>query len=65
MKCETTKDIYMVVSGVPKRLKRHASEVATMALEMFGTIHKFKVPGTKNNILQLRVGLHSGLYKKK
>ncbi|ESN91984.1 hypothetical protein HELRODRAFT_90075 [Helobdella robusta] len=59
-KCETTKDVYMVASGVPKKIRHHASEIATMALDMFTTINKFEIPGTNNNVLQLRIGLHSG-----
>ncbi|CAI9730998.1 speract receptor-like [Octopus vulgaris] len=60
-KVETISASYMVVSGIPeKNGDRHAGEIATMALDLmsYGTL--LHVPNTESNVLQLRIGMHSG-----
>ncbi|CAI9730997.1 speract receptor-like [Octopus vulgaris] len=60
-KVETISASYMVVSGIPeKNGDRHAGEIATMALDLMSYVTLLHVPNTESNVLQLRIGMHSG-----
>lgn len=65
-KVETIGDAYMVVSGLPIRNgDRHAGEVASMALHMLRQVRRFEVKHRRGEPLRLRIGIHSGKFKKK
>lgn len=52
----------MVVSGVPRENGiLHASEIASMALDLVGVCHTFRIPHKPNTQLQIRAGIHSGI----
>lgn len=60
-KVETIGDAYMVVSGLPIRNDdQHASEIASMALELLDSVRSFKIRHRKDQTLQLRIGIHTG-----
>jgi class 3 adenylate cyclase len=60
-KVETIGDSYMVVSGLPKpNGERHASEIATMALELISFAWKFKIDHAPDRSLKVRIGINSG-----
>ncbi|XP_046340385.2 uncharacterized protein LOC124121432 [Haliotis rufescens] len=60
-KVETIGDAYMVVSGLPIRNGNlHAGEIATMSLDLLSSMIGFKIRHMPEEILQLRVGMHSG-----
>ncbi|XP_035824916.1 guanylate cyclase 32E [Aplysia californica] len=62
-KVETIGDAYMVVSGLPIRNgDRHAGEIASMSLLLLEGIKskRFKIRGTNENLLKIRIGIHSG-----
>ncbi|XP_068569232.1 atrial natriuretic peptide receptor 1-like [Cebidichthys violaceus] len=60
-KVETIGDAYMVVSGVPlENGILHASEIASMALDLVGVCRTFRIPHKPNTQLQIRAGIHSG-----
>lgn len=52
----------MVVSGVPRENGiLHASEIASMALDLVGVCCTFRIPHKPNTQLQIRAGIHSGI----
>ncbi|XP_077777759.1 atrial natriuretic peptide receptor 1-like [Podarcis muralis] len=60
-KVETIGDAYMVVSGVPRENGiRHASEIASMALDLVLVCKTFRIPHKPNTQLKIRAGIHSG-----
>ena len=53
----------MVVSGLPERNgNRHAGEIARMSLDLLSATTTFVVRHKKEYRLQLRIGIHSGLF---
>uniref|UniRef100_A0A2C9JL25 Guanylate cyclase domain-containing protein n=1 Tax=Biomphalaria glabrata TaxID=6526 RepID=A0A2C9JL25_BIOGL len=60
-KVETIGDAYMVVSGLPRRNgNHHAGEIASMSLALLTAIKQFRIRHRPNDILMLRIGIHSG-----
>ncbi|XP_064638662.1 atrial natriuretic peptide receptor 1-like isoform X2 [Lineus longissimus] len=60
-KVETIGDAYMVVSGIPERsVNVHATEIATMALDILSSLTDFKIRHKPGKQLQLRSGIHTG-----
>jgi class 3 adenylate cyclase len=55
-------DAYMVVSGLPTPRPDHAEQIATMALELLHQSGSFKIRHLPGVPLQLRIGLHTGLF---
>lgn len=52
----------MVVSGLPIRNgDRHAGEIASMAIHLLSKIKKFEIKHRAGELLQLRIGIHSGI----
>ena len=55
----------MVVSGVPVRNgNAHAREIGNMALAMLRAVDSFEMRHKPDQKLQLRVGMHTGLFTK-
>ena len=51
----------MVVSGLPLRNgDNHAGEIGSLALHLLRAMHTFKIRHRPNEILKLRIGIHSG-----
>ena len=58
---ETVGDAYVVVSGCPKKNGiKHASEIASMALELLSHMTVFRVRHLPDHQLQLRIGINTG-----
>jgi len=60
-KVETIGDSYMVVGGLPAIVPDHAREVALLALDLLDFVNTFHIRHLPGELLELRVGLHSGL----
>ena len=50
----------MVVSGLPKRIPNHASEIAKMSLDIVEACRIFEIPHIPFEPLKIRIGLHTG-----
>ena len=60
-KVETIADSYMCISGLPNRNGiDHASQIASMSLELLFIVKTIPVPHTPEKQLQVRIGVHSG-----
>ena len=59
-KVETIGDAYMVVSGLPDKTDKHAGNIASLAIELLAAVQTFRIPHRPNDILRLRIGIHSG-----
>ena len=63
-KVETIGDAYMVVSGLPKKTKFHAENIASMALHILSEAKCFDISKICNlkqrQLLKVRIGIHSG-----
>uniref|UniRef100_A0A087YGM6 Guanylate cyclase n=1 Tax=Poecilia formosa TaxID=48698 RepID=A0A087YGM6_POEFO len=60
-KVETIGDAYMVASGLPiSNGTKHALEISMMALHFLGAIQVFRIPHKPDEILAIRIGIHSG-----
>uniref|UniRef100_A0A3B5KY60 Guanylate cyclase n=1 Tax=Xiphophorus couchianus TaxID=32473 RepID=A0A3B5KY60_9TELE len=60
-KVETIGDAYMVASGLPiSNDTKHALEISMMALHFLGAIQVFRIPHKPDEILAIRIGIHSG-----
>lgn len=60
-KVETIGDSYMCISGLPNRNGvNHASEIATMSLDMLFTVTTISIRHKPNEKLQIRIGVHTG-----
>jgi class 3 adenylate cyclase/HAMP domain-containing protein len=57
-KIKTIGDSYMVVGGLPMPRLDHAEAIASMALDMQQSIHKFIRPD--GNPFEIRIGIHTG-----
>ena len=62
---ETIGDAYMVVSGLPvTNGNLHAREIARMSLSLLNAVLSFKIRHRPNEQLKLRIGIHTGIFKK-
>ncbi len=60
-KVETIGDAYMIASGLPQRNEqRHSAQIATLALEILKEMNCFKIPHRPNELLLIRIGIHTG-----
>ena len=58
---ETIGDAYMIASGLPERNgDQHAAEMADTSLHLLSAISAFKIPHLPDQVLRLRIGLHTG-----
>lgn len=54
-------DSYLVVSGLPERNgKRHAAEIASMALHLLFYFKDFKIQHLPDQSLKFKMGIHTG-----
>eukprot|EP00057_Strongylocentrotus_purpuratus_P015488 XP_011669962.1 PREDICTED: soluble guanylate cyclase 88E isoform X2 [Strongylocentrotus purpuratus] len=60
-KVETIGDAYMVVSGAPTTTKYHAVRIAEMSLAMRESMNDLIDPSSKDEIVKIRVGIHTGM----
>ena len=59
---ESAKRDRFALTGVPRSNgKKHAEEIATMALDLMYNIDKLRIPHMPGRRFQLRVGCHSGM----
>nr|QNG40940.1 NIT domain GCY 5 [Placozoa sp. H4] len=61
-KLETIGDAYIAVSGAPKQLqhRRHAREIACMALDIVEGMKVLRIPNMPDLQLCMRIGIHTG-----
>ncbi|KAL4226720.1 hypothetical protein ACF0H5_014700 [Mactra antiquata] len=60
-KVETIGDAYLVVSGVPNpNGKSHASEIASLSLDILEHVNRMEIPHIPGTYVRLRIGCHSG-----
>ena len=59
-KVETIGDAYMVVSGLPVVIERHAAEMARLALELLDRVNSVVIDHLPDETLHLRIGIHTG-----
>ncbi|XP_060577401.1 uncharacterized protein LOC132734626 [Ruditapes philippinarum] len=60
-KVETIGDAYLVVSGVPNpNGKLHASEIASLSLDILEHVNRMEIPHIPGTYVRLRIGCHSG-----
>ena len=58
---ETIGDSYMVVSGLPQPNDgRHIVEICNMALDLLELVSRFKIRHRPDDMLKLRIGIHTG-----
>ena len=62
---QSENDAYMIASGIPlataaKLGDSHASEIATMSLDIMNGASYFVIPNKPKERLRLRIGIHSG-----
>ncbi len=61
-KVETIGDSYMIASGLPNRNEQqHSEQIATLALDILQEMSKFYIPHRPNELLLIRIGLHTGI----
>ena len=61
MQVETIGDAYVVVSGLPKpNAGLHIVEISSMALDLLDQVSRFRIRHRPDEILKLRVGVHTG-----
>ena len=62
---QSENDAYMIASGIPlataaKLGDSHASEIATLSLDIMNGASYFVIPNKPKERLRLRIGIHSG-----
>jgi len=60
---ETIGDAYMVVSGLPTEIADHATQIATLSLELSTSVSDFVIRHLPDEKLRLRIGIHTGRHK--
>ena len=64
-KLQNENDTYMIASGIPLTVAKqlgdtHASQIATLALDIMNAASAFVIPHKPQERLRIRVGIHSG-----